>query len=139
MTYETMTLSLPTDLVGRLQVMAVDRDETVDQLVRAMLDREAMRLRTSSATREARAQRVARLRQLLTPDIQRATGWAALQARLALYGVELRDGAGGLMLHDLITGEALCPSAALGFGGIELAARFGGPLADGVGGMLQTA
>ena len=130
MTYETMTLSLPTELVGLLQLMAVDRDEPVDRLVRSMLDREAARLKHDHDTREAREHRIARLRLLLTPDMRRATGWAELQARLALYGVELRDGAAGLTLHDLITGEALCPSAALGFGARDLAARFGGSLPD---------
>ena len=128
MTYETMTLSLPTELVGLLHMVAEDRDETVDRLVRGILDREAMRLKRDHDTREAREHRIARLRLLLAPDMRRATGWAELQARLALYGVELRDGAAGLMLHDLITGEALCPSAALGFGARDLAARFGGPL-----------
>ncbi|MCB1359115.1 MAG: hypothetical protein KDK53_22315, partial [Maritimibacter sp.] len=123
-----MTLSLPTELVGLLHMVAEDRDETVDRLVRGILDREAMRLKRDHDTREAREHRIARLRLLLAPDMRRATGWAELQARLALYGVELRDGAAGLMLHDLITGEALCPSAALGFGARDLAARFGGPL-----------
>ena len=130
MTYETMTLSLPTELVGLLQLMAVDRDAPVDRLVRGMLDREAARLKRDHDTREAREHRIARLRLLLTPDMRRATGWAELQARLALYGVELRDGAAGLALHDLITGEPLCPSAALGFGARDLAARFGGSLPD---------
>lgn len=128
MTYETMTLSLPSDLVGLLHMLAVDRDETLDHLVRGMLDREAMRLKSNRATQQARERQIARLRELLTPDMLRATGWAELQTRLALYGVELRDDSSGLMLHDGITGEQLCPCAALGFGCLELARRFGGPL-----------
>lgn len=130
MTYEDVTLSLPTDLVGRLHMMARDRDESVDALVRGMLDREATRLRTSRATMEARENRAARLRQLLAPDIGRANGWDDLQSRLALYGVQLKDAAGGLMLHDLITREPLCSSAALGFASPDLVQRFGGPMAQ---------
>lgn len=130
MTFETMTLSLPTDLVGMLRRMALDGDETVDHLVRGMLDREATRLRSRRATLEARAHRVARLRHLLAPEMARATGWAELLARLALYGVDLRQTDGALMLHDRITGEALCDAAALGFSARDLDARFGGALAE---------
>ena len=41
--------------------------------------------------------------------------------------VAVQDGAD---VHDLITREPLCSSAALGFGGPELVQRFGGPMAQ---------
>jgi hypothetical protein len=143
MTYENVTLSLPSGLVGTLHAMALERDAALDDLVRGMLDREAMRLRSARTSVEARDLRVARMRNLLAPDMTRATGWADLQARLALYGLALKSSARELILHDLITEEPMCTSAALGFGGAELAGRFGGALADagdlGAGGLAKTA
>ncbi len=129
MTQDTITLSLPSDLVGTLHMLALEREESFDDLARGMLDREVTRMRSLRASVEARDYRVARLRQLLAPDMMRARSWSDLQSRLALYGVELIDVSGGLMLHDLITGDRLCTSAALGFGAHELAQRFGGGLA----------
>jgi len=130
MTVQNVTLSLPSGLVGTLRMMALERDAALDDLVRGMLDREAMRLRSARAAVEAHEHRVSRLRHLLAPDMQRATDWADLQSRLALYGVELRGAGGGLMLHDHITGEGLCSSVALGFGYPELMRRFGGPMPE---------
>ena len=131
MTYENVTLSLPSGLVGTLHAMALERDAALDDLVRGMLDREAMRLRSARAAVDARENRVSRLRHLLAPDMLRASDWADLQSRLALYGVELRDEGGGLMLHDLITRERLCASADLGFGSGDLTRRFGEALPEG--------
>lgn len=125
MTSETVTLSLPPDLARTLHTLAQERGESVDDLARGMLGREETRLRSARATVDAREHRVARLRQLLTPDMQRARSWADLRSWLALYGVALRGAGGGLMLHDLITGELLCPSAALGFGYRDLMRRLG--------------
>lgn len=123
--HDTLTLTLPCDLVTTLEALAQERGESLDHLARRMLDREVMRMRSARASSEARKVRLARLRNLLAPDMERATGWNDLQSRLALYGVELRSTGGGVMLHDLITGEGLCPSAALGFDGRDLARRFG--------------
>ena len=132
MTFENVTLSLPSDLLGSLQRMALDRAEPVDDLLRGMLDREVMRRCSLRASMDAGEIKVARYQTLLAPEMQRATNWTDLQLRLALYGVELHSGSGGLVLHDLITGEPLCSSAALGFGDQELMRRFGGPLPDGL-------
>lgn len=128
MTRETVTLSLPPDLVAALRTLAQDRHEALDDLARGMFEREVSRLRAARTATDARDIRLTRLRNLLGPDLARATGWDDLRARLALYGVEIHMGGGGPMLHDLITGEPLCASAALGFGGPALARRFGGPM-----------
>ena len=130
MTKHAITLPLPADLIATLQGMALDRGEDFAVLVRGMLDREVMRLKSAHASVRARERRVARLQHLLAPDMLRATGWADLQSRLTLYGVELRRGRGALMLHDHITGERLCSSEALGFGYPGLMRRLGGPLPD---------
>jgi hypothetical protein len=130
MTHHDVSLPLPSDLVATLHGLALDRDECFEDLVRGMLDREVMRLRSARASVRAREQQVARLQHLLAPDMLRAIGWADLQSRLALYGVELRPGAGALMLHDHITGERLCSSDALGFAYPALMRRLGGPLPD---------
>ena len=133
MTCQDLTLRLPADLVGILRTMARERDEDFEDLVRGMLDREVTRLRSARASLRAQERRVARLRHLLAPDMLRATGWADLQAGLALYGVALRPGRGALMLHDRITGERLCTCEALGFGYPALMQRLGGPMPEEIG------
>lgn len=130
MTIDDLTLPLPSDLVATLRALARERGEAFEDLVRGMLDREVMRLRSARASVLAEERRVHRLTHLLAPDLMRATGWADLQARLALYGVELRAGRAGLMLHDHITGEGLCSVEALGVGPAALMRRFGGPLPE---------
>lgn len=125
-----ISLPLPSDLVATLHAMALERDEGFEDLVRGMLDREISRMRSARASAIAEHARVARLQRLLAPEMARATGWTDMQARLALYGVALRPSRKGVMLHDHITGERLCSSAALGFGARELAARFGGELPE---------
>ena len=130
MSHQSISLPLPSDLVATLQVMALERDEPFENLLRGMLDREVTRLQSARASARARDQRLARLQHLLAPDMLRATGWADLQAGLALYGVALRPGGGGLALHDHITGERLCSCEALGFGVPDLMRRFGGPFPD---------
>lgn len=130
MIFHDLTLPLPSDLVATLHGLALDRDEALEDLVRGMLDREVTRLKSARASVRARERRLARLQFLLAPDMVRATGWTDLQARLALYGVALRRAGGELMLHDHITGERLCSSAALGFGYPGLMRRLGGPLPD---------
>lgn len=131
MTYENVALSLPSGLVGTLQMMAIERDELLNDLVRGMLDREAMRLRSARAIVQARENRLSRLRHLLAPDMLRATDWADLQSRLALYGVVLRDDGGRLTLHDLITRERMCTSTDLGFSYPDFTCRFGRSLPEG--------
>jgi len=126
---QDVSLPLPSDLVATLHAMALERGEPFEDLVRGMLDREVTRLRSARTSAIAEQARVARLQRLLAPEMARATGWADLQARLALYGVALKPARKGVMLHDHITGERLCSSAALGFGARELAARFGGEMA----------
>lgn len=130
MTHETVQLSLPCELAGSLSEMALERNEAVGDLVRGMLEREVARLRSARASAEAREARVSRLRHLLAPEMRRATGWTDLQARLALFGVAFRIDSRGSVLHDLITGEPLCASSELGFGGPDLVRRFGDPLAQ---------
>lgn len=138
MTRHDISLPLPADLVSTLNAMAAERGEAFEDLVRGMLDREVTRLRSSRASAIAEHARVARLQRLLAPELARATGWDDMARRLALYGVALKPARGGVMLHDHITGERLCSSAALGFGARELAARFGGDLAAD-GGLAETA
>ena len=128
MTNHDVILPLPADLAATLYAMALERGEAFEDLVRGMLDREVMRLKSARASVLAREGRMARLQHLLAPDMLRATGWADLQSRLALYGVELRQHGGALMLHDHITGERLCSSEALGFEYPRLMHRLGGPL-----------
>ena len=130
MTNHDVILPLPADLAATLHAMAQERGEAFEDLVRGMLDREVTRLKSTRASVQARESRVARLQHLLAPDMLRATGWADLQSRLALHGVELRRGRGSLILHDHITGEPLCSSEALGFGYPGLMRRLGGPLPD---------
>ena len=123
-----MTLPLPAHLLSALRQLARDRDESFDRLVRGMLDREMMRLRTAQASQRVRADRLARLRELLAPVIDAAQGWRDLQARLALFGFELRPEGHTIALHDRATGEWLCRGADLGIAYPLLVRRLGGPL-----------
>lgn len=130
MNTQTITLPLPTPLLAALRSLAGDRQDTLDRLVRGMLDREVMRLRSAQAGQRLRAERISRLRSLLAPVIAAAAGWADLQARLALFGFELRPDGQTIALHDRATGEWQCRGSDLGLAYPLLARRFGGPLAE---------
>ncbi|OIP84832.1 MAG: hypothetical protein AUK37_05240 [Rhodobacterales bacterium CG2_30_65_12] len=127
MNTQTITLPLPTPLLAALRSLADDREDTLDRLVRGRLDREVMRLRSAQAGQRLRAERIARLRSLLAPVIAAAAGWADLQARLALFGFELRPAGGGLTLHDA-GGARLCKSSELWFACSRLVRNFGAPM-----------
>lgn len=124
----TQTMTLPPHLVSALHRLAGERGVGLDHLVRGMLDREVMRLRSAEASRRMRADRLARLRHLLTPVIKAARGWGDLQARLALIGYELRPDGHAIALHDRATGEWTCRGVDLGVAYPLLMRRFGGPL-----------
>lgn len=128
MNMQNHPFTLPSDLIAALHRLARERDEEFDHLVRGMLDREVMRLRSAQASLQMRNDRLARLTGLLGPVIDAATGWRDLQARLALFGYELRLSHHTLALYDRATGEWLCRGADLGIAYPLLVRRFGGPL-----------
>lgn len=121
----TQNLSLPPHLVATLHQLAQDRDVSFDHLVRGMLDREVMRLRSADASQRMRVQRLARLQQLLAPVFDAARTWEDLQARLALIGFELRPDRHAITLHDRATGEWICRGTDLGIAYPLLVRRFG--------------
>lgn len=124
----TQTMTLPPHLISALQRLAQDRNVSFDRLVRGMLDREVMRLRSAEASRRRQANRLARLQNLLSPVIESARDWHDLLAQLALIGFELRPEGRAIALHDRATGEWLCRGADLGIAYPLLMRRFGGPL-----------
>jgi len=124
-----MTLTLPAHLTDALRRLARERGDEFDALVRGMLDREVMRLRSAQASQRMRRERLARLHGLLTPVIEAARDWSFLQAHLALFGYELRPEGASIALYDRATGEWLCRGADLGIAYPLLVRRFGGPLA----------
>jgi hypothetical protein len=130
MNTQDMTLPLPSDLIATLRRLASDRDEPFERLVRSMLDREVMRLRSAQASQRMRAERLARFHLLLAPVIEAARGWGDLQSRLALFGFELRPEGHAIALFDRATGEWLCRGADLGIAYPLLTRRFAGPLPD---------
>lgn len=127
MTPVTLSLTLPSHLVGALQNLAQEHGDALDTLARGMLEREVMHLKSTRVTRRALSARHARLRDLLAPEIAAAPSWGVLQSRLALYGVTLKGSADLPMLHDLITGEWLCPLSSLGVETTALSERIGAP------------
>lgn len=130
MNTQDITLPLPTHLIAVLRGLAGDRGVTLDRLMRAMLDREVMRLRSAQASQRMRTERFTRLRALLAPVIDSALGWGDLQARLALFGFELRPVGQTIALFDRETRERLCRGADLGIAYPLLMRRFGGPLPE---------
>lgn len=122
------TMTLPPHLFAELDKLARDRNVSFDRLVRGMLDREVMRLRSVEASQRIRANRLARLHNLLSPVIESARDWSDLLAQFALIGYELCPEGHGIALHDRATGERLCRGADLGIAYPLLMRRFGGPL-----------
>lgn len=105
--------------------IARDRDITLGQLIRDLLNAEISRHKNARPPNRADEQLVAPLRARLAPLISASRSWKMLEDNLASLGFEFRPAGGGLALYRISDGERLCKASELGFGYSRLVERFG--------------
>lgn len=128
MASQSITFLISSDQDDYLERVAAERDVSVGQLLRDMIQRDMKdRIRAKTSNR-ADEHLVARLQRLLVPTMADATSWQDLSTRLASLNHALRPAGGGLTVHALPSGERLCKSSELGFPYARFVRKFQRPM-----------
>lgn len=118
-------LGLPPELADALEHLAGRNTQAIGDILRDAL-RHDLRRRTRART-DRIALSLAPLRARLADDLEQATDWHDLQARLAGHGYRLVRHGGGLSVEDQ-DGHHVCNGADLGCSHAQLIRRFGRPI-----------
>lgn len=124
MTLETVTLKLPRQLLSDAGIVASAQDVTIGHLVRHLLAKEVARRLNPKTGNQVDDGLLAALQALFAKDMNAATDWDDLAARLHRHGYELRPVGAGGVLYKKSCNTRVCKSSELGPAYRALVKRF---------------
>lgn len=128
MELESVTLTLPRELLAGAQRVATARDVTIGHMVRQLLKREVDRQLSSKAAGGPDGRLQVAVQALLARDMAEAHDWPDMAKRLRPHGYDLRVRNGGIVLYKTSCDTRVCKGSEIGFPYAALIKRFGGPM-----------
>jgi hypothetical protein len=121
-------LDLSEPLLRAVRDVAIMRDQSIAQVMRAALEAEVRRAKRSAKSPTwADEQHLAICRAKYAADFAYAVGWGDLMRRLFHKGAALREVSGGLAIHGVQSGLRICKASDVGASMSTLARRFKAP------------